>query len=145
LNARAWLRAGLGFLAFTQFVPFGWALLAPRSFYDAFPFGAPGWVALLPPFNEHLVRDVGGLGVALGIVLAGAAVLARRDVTRLVVVAFLVFDIPHAVFHSLHLHGFATVDAVAQSAAFAVQILVAVALFVLAGRVPEEHHAARTG
>ena len=141
MNARAWQRAGLGFLAFTQLVPFMWALLAPASFYDAFPFGAPGWVSLLPPFNEHLVRDVGGLGVALGIVLAGAAVLARRDVTRLVLVAFLVFDIPHAVFHSLHLHGFATVDAVVQSAAFAVQIVLAVVLFVLAGRLPAERPA----
>ena len=44
-----------------------WALAAPRSFYDGFPM--PGllgaWVASDGPYNEHLVRDVGSLYLAL--------------------------------------------------------------------------------
>ena len=55
-----------------------WALLAPRAFYDTFPssgFG-PG-VGVDGPFNEHLIRDVGALYLAL--VGAGVvAALSRR-------------------------------------------------------------------
>lgn len=137
MSARTWVRSGLVFLALTQLVPFGWAMVAPRSFYDAFPLGAPGWVTLFPPYNEHLLRDVGGLGVALGVVLAGAAVTLRREQVRVAALAFLVFVVPHGVFHTLHLHGMATADAVAQTAAFAVQVLVAVAVIALAGQVAE--------
>jgi len=45
-----------------------WALLAPRSFYDDFPGGGRSWVSALPPYNEHLVRDVGGLPSNLAVV-----------------------------------------------------------------------------
>lgn len=144
MSPRSWLRGGLLFLAVTQFFPFAWAMLAPRSFYESFPFGDPGWVQLLPPYNEHLVRDVGGLGVALGIVLAGAAVIGRRDIARVALLGFVVYDVPHAVFHTLHLHGFSTADAIAQTALFVVQLLVVVALWVLAGRVPDERRTTRT-
>jgi len=37
----------------------------PRSFYDDFPLGR-GWIAASGgAYNEHLVRDVGGLFLAL--------------------------------------------------------------------------------
>ena len=45
-----------------------WAFTAPRSFFDA--------VATYPPFNEHLLHDIGafnlGLGAALLLTLASA-------------------------------------------------------------------------
>src|SRR4051812_3580016 len=49
-----------------------WAQFAPRSFYDDFP-GGMGWVAAEGSFNEHLVRDIGGLATALGVVTICAA------------------------------------------------------------------------
>ena len=45
-----------------------YALFFPRSFYGDFPLGR-GWVEALPAYNEHLVRDVGGLFLATGAVL----------------------------------------------------------------------------
>src|SRR4028118_1615057 len=68
------LRVGLGFLALSQGVIGAWALLGPRTFFDHFPGTALGWVALLPPYNEHLVRDVGALSLALTVLLGYAAV-----------------------------------------------------------------------
>ena len=41
------------------------AAFTPRSFYDDFPLGR-GWVAMDGPYNQHLVRDVGSLNLALG-------------------------------------------------------------------------------
>ena len=57
---RGLLRVTLVCLALSAAVIAVQGTIAPRSFYDGFPFGR-GWVELLPPYNEHLVRDVAGL------------------------------------------------------------------------------------
>ena len=55
--------------------------------------------ALLPPYNEHLVRDHGAGTLALGVALALAAWWLDRRVVITATVAFLVFQVPDAVFH----------------------------------------------
>ena len=50
------------------------ALFAPRSFYDDFPIGR-GWVAMDGPYNQHLVRDVGSLNLALVVLVFAALVV----------------------------------------------------------------------
>ena len=47
-----------------------WALGAPESFYQEFPGGGRTWVSALPPYNEHLIRDVGSLSLALAVLTA---------------------------------------------------------------------------
>ena len=60
------------------------AAFAPRTFYDDFPY-LGHWVDRLPPYNEHLVTDVGALYLAFALVLAWAAVdaAARARAGRL--------------------------------------------------------------
>jgi hypothetical protein len=55
---RTLLRVTLAMVALTALLPGLQATLGPHGFFTGFPFGR-GWVQLLPPFNEHLVRDVG--------------------------------------------------------------------------------------
>ena len=50
-----------------------WAQLAPRSCYDTFPLPGHRWIASSGAFNEHLVRDVGGLYLAMTVVSVWAA------------------------------------------------------------------------
>jgi hypothetical protein len=102
-----------------------WALLAPASFYRSFPLSGHAWVSLLPPYNEHLVRDVGELSLALTVLLAAVAVTGQRLLSAVAVGAFAVYTVPHAIFHAVHLGGFSTVDAAAQTVGFALQLLVA--------------------
>jgi hypothetical protein len=92
----------------------GWAASAPRSFYDAFPGLGRIWVAVDGPFNEHLVRDVGALYLALA--AAGLVAAATRSVaaSRAVGAAWVVFSVPHLVYHAGHLAGFGLVDQVGQ-------------------------------
>ncbi|MBY5162161.1 hypothetical protein KR546_06625 [Nitriliruptoria bacterium AS10] len=111
----------LGVVAATLVGVGGWALLAPASFYADFPFGR-SWVALDGPFNEHLVRDVGALQLALGVV-AGLAV-TRPWLTGVAALATLVFAVPHLAYHATHLAPFGVGDAVAQLVALTVQVLV---------------------
>src|SRR5215217_6620561 len=91
-----------------------WALLVPRSFYTEFPFGR-GWVELLPAYNEHLVRDVGGLYLATAGVFVGAAVVMSRATVVVACASWLLFALPHAIYHAFNLDPFSAYDAIANT------------------------------
>jgi hypothetical protein len=78
-----------------------WAQLAPHSFYESFP-GGMGWVATEGPFNEHLVRDIGGLVNGLAVVAIVAAWTLSRTLAWATALAWLVYGVPHLVFHLAH-------------------------------------------
>jgi len=106
-------RAALGFLFLSAAVIGLTAALAPRAFYDDFPFLAH-WVDLLPPYNEHLVTDVGGLYIGFAVMLAWAAWTLERTLVRAVCVAWLTAATLHLIFHASHLDGFSTADGIAE-------------------------------
>ena len=89
-----------------------WAVLAPHSFHDSFPGGGHRWVAADGPYNEHLVRDVGALYLALLVFSVGAATRPDPVVTRWTGPAWLVFGVPHLAYHSTHLAMFGRPDRV---------------------------------
>ncbi len=112
-----------------------WAQFAPRSFYDDFPGAGRVWVAVDGPFNEHLVRDIGGLNLGLAFVAALALVTGSVLVARAAGGAALVYGVPHLVYHALHLDPFGTADAVGMIVSLTVAALAALlALAVPAGR-----------
>jgi hypothetical protein len=80
------------------------ALLAPASFYRSFPLGM-AWVEALPPYNEHLVRDVGGLYLGFAVLFGWAAVTLERALVAPVCVAWCVFSAAHLTFHVAHASG----------------------------------------
>ena len=112
---RTLLRISLAGIAFTALLPGLQATLGPESFYNGFPLGR-GWVELLPPYNEHLTRDVGAFYLAFALLFAWAAVTLERALIVPLAVAWSVFSALHAVFHITHLDGFGTGDAIAQTA-----------------------------
>jgi hypothetical protein len=116
-------RVLLAILAFIEAVIGVWALFAPASFYGSFPGAGQAWVSLLPPYNEHLITDVGELSLALTVVLAAAAVTGQWLLSVVAIVAFAVYTVPHMIFHSLHLEGFSTAAAIAQTVGFALQLV----------------------
>ena len=130
-----WLRAGLGLLAVAATVVGAWALAAPRSFYDDFPGGGRSWVSAVGPYNEHLVRDVGGLNLALALLLVAAAVLLERRLVIIVLAAYLVNAVPHFIFHVSHMDELSTGDQVGQTVSLALAVLLPLALLPLARRV----------
>jgi hypothetical protein len=105
-----------------------WATGWPRGFYDAFPGLHRVWVGVDGPYNEHLVRDVGGLYLGLGV--ASLVALATRDRRSALVlgVAWTVFGVPHLIYHLGHLDGFDTGDKVGNVVALGAALLLAVAL-----------------
>jgi hypothetical protein len=91
------------------------ASFAPRTFYDDYPFVA-SWVDLLPPYNHHLVSDVGGLYLGFAVVLGWAAWTLQRDLVRAVCAGWALMSLLHVVFHASHLDGFSTADAIGELA-----------------------------
>jgi len=89
------------------------AALAPHTFYDDFPF-LRHWVELLPPYNEHLVTDVGGLYLGFAVLFAWAARTLQPTLVRAVCTAWLLTAALHLLFHVTHLEGFDTGDAIGQ-------------------------------
>jgi hypothetical protein len=123
-------RAGLFSLAALQIVDGLYALLAPRSFYDDFPFGR-GWVSALPEYSEHLVRDVGGLFLATGILLAAAGWYLERRLVAVALVSFLAFSLPHTIFHLFNLEPYETVDVLANVLGLVATVVIPIGLLVM--------------
>jgi hypothetical protein len=89
-----------------------WAAFWHTSFYDSFPGLGRIWVAIDGPFNEHLVRDVGALYLALAGASMAAIFSTRPDAGRVVGVAWTVFGIPHLAYHLAHLESLAPIDVI---------------------------------
>jgi len=102
-----------------------WAQVFPRSFYDDFPGVGRVWIAVDGPYNEHLVRDVGGLNLGLAFVAGFALVTGSVLVARAAGGAALLFGAPHLLYHATHLDPFDTGDAVS--------LLVSLTIAALAG------------
>jgi hypothetical protein len=134
-RVRATVVGILGVLAAVQGLVGTWALVAPLVFYEGFPLPGHAWVALLPPYNEHLVRDVGALNLALAVVLAGAALRADRATVRLAAIAVLAASVPHTAYHALHLSHFPLADAAAQTAGTVVHLALLVVVLWLSARL----------
>ncbi len=100
-----------------------WAQGFPRSFYDDFPGMGRAWVAVDGPYNEHLVRDVGGLNLGLAFVAILALVTGSVLVARAAGGAALLFGLPHLLYHATQLDLYDTADAIGNMVALTVAVL----------------------
>jgi hypothetical protein len=118
LRAPRIARAALAILLFSAASIGLVAAFAPHTFYDDFPF-LRHWVELLPPYNEHLVTDVGGLYLGFAVIFAWAARTLQPTLVRAVCTAWLLTAALHLGFHATHLDNFDTGDAIGQIASLA--------------------------
>ncbi|HKN95961.1 MAG TPA: hypothetical protein VJX10_02495 [Pseudonocardiaceae bacterium] len=130
---QTWLRAGLLFLVLVETGVGAWQYFFPRSFFADIPT-----VALDPPYNQHLMSDVGGLTLAITAVVAYAAIHLEYRLVCGALLGYVVFAVTHVLFHATHLDGFGAADAVALVTGLGVLAVVPVALLVLARRIEAE-------
>ena len=108
------LRLTLGVVALINAFTGAQAVLGARSFFDDYPLGR-GWVASLPPYNEHLTTDVGAFYLAFAVLLGWAAVRPQRALVLPLSGAWALFSIIHIAFHTGNLGGLGTGDAIVQT------------------------------
>jgi hypothetical protein len=107
----------------------GWALFAPTSFYRSFPGFGLRWVGTDGAYNEHLIRDVGGLYLALLVVSLYALLpTASAQLRRMAGVAWAVFSTPHLAYHLAHLGTLSSTSAALESIALSLTLVAAVVL-----------------
>jgi nucleoside-diphosphate-sugar epimerase len=130
------VRLMLWILVFSAFGVGMQAEFFPRSFYDNFPFGR-GWVAMDGPYNEHLIRDVGALNLALLVLTIGAIAVGTRAITRITAGAWFVYSAPHLVYHLRHLTmSMSGVDKVGIVVSLSVPVVAAVVMLFDRARLP---------
>lgn len=125
------LRLLLAFLAVGTAMVGLWAQFFPESFYDDFPGIGGRWIAVDGPYNEHLIRDVGGLNLALTVVLVAALVTLTPTLVRIAAVAFLVYALPHFVYHLNHLDAYDTIDQVGNAGSLGAMVVIPLVLLAL--------------
>ena len=126
------LRVALCFLAVAAALTGVPAAFFPETFYDSFPAGL-SWVSNLPPYNQHLVTDVGEFYLAFTFLFAWTAATLRRAAIVPIALGWIVVQAIHFVYHVLHLENFGVADAVAQTASLAVLLAVPVVVLALRG------------
>jgi hypothetical protein len=127
------VRVALGYLTLVSLSIGLWALLAPRSFYDGYPGLGRVWVGVDGPYNEHLVRDVGALNLALAVLLIAAAVTVTRAMVLTAAIASLVWGLPHLVYHIANAGDLEAGDAVASIGGLALFAVLPIMLIVVSG------------
>jgi hypothetical protein len=128
-RARAWLRAGLFLLAAVDGLQGVWMTFFPRSFYVDIPT-----VSMYPPFNEHLMTDLGGTNLAMTVVLCVSAIAMERRLVRTALAAYLVYAVEHLAYHATHRMGMPTADAIFLTTGLALLTVIPVALLALTRR-----------
>lgn len=131
-----WQRIALGYLALVALQIGVWAQFAPRSFYDDFPGLGRAWVSVDGPYNEHLVRDVGGLYLALAVLVIAAAVTLSRHLIVVASVAVIVSGVPHLVYHVLNTDGLSSGDLALSIGGLTLFAVIPVALIVTSRPAP---------
>ena len=130
-----WLRAGLLYLTFASLSVGLWAQFAPVWFWEGFPGFGRSWASVDGSYNEHIVRDVGGLQLGMAVVCFAAFVRPGVALVRAAALASVVWQAPHLVYHLVHVGDLPTLaDRVAQSAGLVITLVVAVAVLVAAWR-----------
>ena len=107
-----------------------WAYFLPQSFYDSFPGVLGSWVSVDGPFNEHLIRDVGAMYLALGGASIGCLVWRSEVGYRILGIAWTIFGALHFAYHAFHLSHMPVVDAVGEMIALGVSLLLGVLLLI---------------
>src|SRR5689334_14001289 len=130
-------RVVLALLAISSGIAGVWAAFMPRSFYDNFPGGGHEWVSPDGPYNEHLVRDVGTLNLALTVVTVFAFVVLARSLVLATALAWLVYGVPHLVYHARHLAPFGGSDTTTIPVSLALAVVGALLLLLPPRRAAE--------
>jgi hypothetical protein len=115
----------------------------PQVFYAHFPGFGMTWVSSDGPFNEHLMRDLGGANLALTFMVFLAIARPTAYLVRGVSIAVLISQVPHFVYHALHLDLLPnTLERVLQTASLGLVLLVPVLVLIASHDMTEGRAAA---
>jgi hypothetical protein len=108
----------------------GWAYFAPQSFYDSFPGVLGSWVSVDGPYNEHLIRDVGAIYLALAAASVGGLIWRSVIFFRVLGLAWSLFGGLHFAYHAGHLEHMSPASAVGEMVALGISLALGIVLLI---------------
>lgn len=132
-RSEVWIRVAFAFLSLGGLAVGIWALFVPMSFYEDFPLPGRGWVSALGPYNEHLVRDVGAMNLAFGVLLALSGILMDLRLVQVSLVAYLVYSVPHFLIHLTNTHAYSVGDNLANLILLVLLVVLPLAILIRSG------------
>ena len=132
-RSEVWIRVAFAFLSLGELAIGIWALFVPMSFYEDFPLPGRGWVSALGPYNEHLVRDVGAMNLAFGVLLALSVIIMDLRLVQGSLVAYLVYSVPHFLFHLTNTHAYSVGDNLANLILLGLLVALPLAILIRSG------------
>lgn len=139
------IRVALAYLALQVGVVAAYILIAPRAFYDDFPTGPAAWVSVLPPYNEHLLRDFGSAGLGLAVLAVLAAVWLDRRLVQAAAIVIFAGSLPHVAYHFTTTESLSTADNIASLFGLTLQLALPLAVLYLASGRRQEPAGAAAG
>ncbi len=85
-------------------------MVVPHAFYRDFPLPGHPWIAELGADNPHLAFDYGAASLALVFVLVAAALLLELRLVQVALLAWMMWAVPHLVYHAATFDRLPTVD-----------------------------------
>lgn len=82
-----------------------WAQFFPHAFYEGFPGFGLRWISIDGAENEHLIRDVGGLYLALTAISIAGFFSKTAVIGGVAGLGWTVFGVLHFAYHISHLTG----------------------------------------
>ena len=79
-----------------------WAFLLPESFYSSFPGFGLHWIDQEGAYDEHLLRDVGAMYLAMSGITIAAVFQKPAGAGRLAGLGWTIFGALHLGFHASH-------------------------------------------
>ena len=131
MRGRRLIRVVLAYVAITNALVSVWILTAPKNFYDDFPLGPSEWVSVLPPYNEHLLRDYGSALLGLTVLAAAAAWMMDRRLVQVTLLVLFAGGVPHFAYHLTTTEAYSTGDNFVSLGGLALQALLPLVLLPL--------------
>ncbi len=122
-------RVCLAILIVTSLLVGVWAYFAPLNWYNTFPGMGLRWLPVLGPYNEHFVKDVGAMYLALAALSVMAFIhVTNQPLMRATAISVSIFNILHLIYHVTMLHMYGPLDAALNMAALALVVVCSLAL-----------------
>ena len=122
-------RSCLTVLTLTGLFVGGWAYFAPWHWYNTFPGMGFRWLPVLGPYNEHFVKDVGAMNLAMAALSIMAFLyLGNRALMHATALTLSVFNLLHLIYHVPMLHMYGPLDATLNAVSLTVVLLCSLAI-----------------
>ncbi|MFB6346577.1 MAG: hypothetical protein ABEK50_12535 [bacterium] len=113
-----------------------WMIAAPHHWFETFGWST-SWLGIHGPYNVHLILDFGFSQLALSVLILGGSLTMELRWIRLSLVAWLIYSLPHFLFHWLNHGGLRGPDRLLELSSLGFFVILPLLLLVYSGQLSD--------